>query len=71
MTYRAMCKCRLCGEVYKNGAATGSKELAIFSIVEMETKRHTQIQAPTLIDIHHCKDGSIGCADFVGWKAEV
>ena len=68
MAYRAMCKCRLCGEVFANGAVTGNKGLAVQAIVDMSLNRYTVIQAPHSIQTHLCENGDVGCADFIGWK---
>lgn len=69
-TYRSKHKCRLCGKVYESGAVTGNVYLAICSIIEMDKNMHTIMQAPTLIDVHRCENGNIGCADFIGWEKE-
>ena len=68
MTYKAMFKCRLCGEVFTSGAVTGNKGLAVQAIVDMDLNRHTVIQAPHSIQTHFCENGDIGYADFIGWK---
>ena len=70
MTYKAVCKCRLCGEEFECGAVTGNEYLAFNSIIEMSLQRYTILQAPHLIEIHSCKNGNIGCADFIGWKID-
>lgn len=65
--YTAVHKCRMCGEIYE-GVKTGGRNFVVQSIIEMDTGKYTIPQAPHLVDIHLCKNGNIGCADFVGWK---
>lgn len=72
MTYKAIYKCRLCGEVYESGATTG-KEVAERCMVELNVGiRGTVPMAPTMTETHDCGGdhaGSLGLADFQGWEA--
>lgn len=65
--YHAIYKCRLCGKHY-DSAATSSRELAIKETTLLccgiESK---QPQAPQITEVHLCKNGNIGIADFKGW----
>ena len=70
MELKAKYKCRLCGEVYKNGATTGP-EVAWQHLVEMNAGICCTLpMAPLKTDIHHCSGGSLGLADFLGWEAK-
>ena len=69
--YKARYKCRLCGEIYEGGATTGNRDIAVKSMIEFVTGNNTMTQAPTLYDIHFCKNSNIGIADFIGWQEKV
>lgn len=56
-TYKAMYKCRLCGEVFH---PYGELE------IEMKPKEFYGFTNKT----HYCEDGSAGMADFLGFKME-
>lgn len=63
--YRATYKCRLCGETF-TGAITGKKIAKTETLMiscDASGKYGTQ-----RITIHHCNDGSIGLADFLGFQ---
>lgn len=71
---KAMYKCRLCGEVFHNGATTG-KEIAEVCMVEMNAGIYSGSMplAPRMTETHSCGGdhaGSLGLADFQGWKKE-
>lgn len=74
MIYKAMFKCRLCGKVYESEVATGNKDITYKSMLYLTcTGKPSEPQAPTLLEVHHCKgydSGEIGIADFIGWKEE-
>lgn len=68
--YRAIYKCRLCGEEFVS-AATGSSDIARTHMLIMTVKYQTSeyIGTPTTeISMHSCKDGSMGLADFLGFR---
>ena len=68
--YRAIYKCRLCGEKF-SGAMTGSSEIAIKHMLSVTIGRNPLefIGAPvTKLSMHSCKDRSMGLADFLGFR---
>lgn len=68
--YKAKYKCRLCGEEY-NSLCTGSEDIASKETLYVAMGiRSEQVMAPKLYDVHYCKDGSVGMADFYGFKKE-
>lgn len=73
MKYIAVYKCRLCGTTYSSGATTG-KQVAECCMVELNAGIcGTVPMAPRMTDTHDCGgeyEGSLGLADFQGWKAE-
>ena len=67
--YRAIYKCRLCGEE-DCSIVTGNKKHVIQStlIVSMD-EEYLEGDIPlSLRHIHNCKDGSLGLSDFQGWR---
>ena len=68
--YRAIYKCRLCGEEYVS-AITASADMAIKNMVVItaECDSGQRILNPvTKLSMHSCKDGSMGLADFLGFR---
>ena len=68
--YRAIYKCRLCGEEFVS-AVTGNADIAIKYMVNMtvECDVGQKILNPvTKLLMHSCKDGSMGLADFLGFR---
>ena len=68
--YRAIYKCRLCGEEF-GSAKTGSADIAIKHMVSVTSwsKPTEYIGAPiTETTMHSCKGGSMGLADFLGFR---
>lgn len=68
--YRAIYKCRLCGGEFVS-AATTSADIAIKNMVLMtaECDVNQKILNPvTKLSMHSCKDGSMGLADFMGFR---
>ena len=63
-------KCRLCGEKFYN-CATNSKTASDIVIDICVYGKSKIIQAPGMIGFHSCDDGSLGIADFIGFKKEV
>ncbi len=72
MIYKAMFKCRLCGKVYENGAATANRKIVKKAMLHLVcTGKPSEPQAPLLLELHYCNEydnGDIGIADFIGWK---
>ena len=70
MNYRAMYKCRLCGNRYPC-MGTGSKEIAYKTVVQLTALGYSlESLAPTMTAPHLCPSGSVGIADFQGWEKE-
>lgn len=68
-TYNACYKCRLCGETF-SPIFTG-QSIAMKTAVEMTINGHKTSEAQVnSLNEHFCKDGSIGMADFLGWKVK-
>lgn len=65
--YRAIYKCRLCGEEFEDGgtgdiiAMACTVALTVKDYVRCERNLHRHMP-------HHCKDGSYGFADFCGFR---
>ncbi len=70
--YKAIYKCRLCGQGYSDGART-SEEIARLCMEQINVGITGLVApAPTLTATHHCGGpfaGSLGLADFQGWRA--
>lgn len=70
---KAIYKCRLCGQTYSSGAHTGPTKAAMCMAMLVAGLVNTEPMAPRLLDSHVCNleySGSIGLADFQGWKKE-
>ena len=67
MKYKAIYKCRLCGERYEDGITGDS--MAIMAVSTLTVKEHGPIGIH-LRNVHNCKDGSYGLSDFQGFKKE-
>lgn len=68
---RAVYKCRLCGKRYFDGETNRSTAIAF--IAGLTTNEYFEIDEQLGIsrtDIHNCEDGSLGFADFQGFKKE-
>ena len=68
--YYAFFKCRLCGEIFDNGAVTSNKDFTVGGTIALINGFKISCQFPNMIEIHYCKNGSVGIADFIGWKKE-
>ena len=73
MKYKAIYKCRLCGEQYED-AETGDN-IAIMAVSAVTVKGSWFPSGGSAIgihlrNIHCCKDGSCGLSDFQGMKKE-
>ena len=66
--YETMYKCRLCGEIFPLHV-TNDRQIAFKAIcsciTDIEFKEGIK---PDLYDLHSCKDGNMGIADFLGIK---
>lgn len=71
MEYRAVYKCRLCGETYKSGAHDTDRRVVENHMEEIAAGiRGTPMTAfVSEKKIHRCAGGSLGLADFQGWEA--
>ena len=62
-------KCRLCGTSFYNCAT--NRKIASDIIIDICVHGKSKvIQAPGMIGFHSCDDGSLGIADFIGFKRE-
>lgn len=64
--YRAIYKCRLCGEVFCQGKKRTENE-SLNKIVKLSTVFPFFLHDKGYIP-HGCKDGSIGFAEFLGFR---
>lgn len=62
-------KCRLCGTSFYNCVANSKTAFDIITDICIYGKSKV-IQAPDMIGFHSCDDGSLGIADFIGFKKE-
>lgn len=75
MSYKAVYKCRLCGEIYRNGATAG-EAIAEARMIELHLGICGTVpgsMALSMTETHHCGGphaGSLGMADFQGWEME-
>lgn len=70
MTYRAIYKCRLCGEEFKY-CQTGEEiaQTANMVLTVYGHAKHIKGARDIYKNVnHYCKDGSFGFADFQGFK---
>ncbi len=68
--YQAIYKCRLCGEEFKTTIFT-SVDIAIKRMINITTgctNNHNIINPVTETYKHSCMDGSMGIADFLGFR---
>lgn len=68
--YRAIYKCRLCGEEFVS-AVTRNTDISIKNIVLMTAEcdvKQKILNPVTKLSMHSCKDGSMGLADFWGFR---
>ena len=63
----AQYRCRLCKKKYYNGTI-GSDKIAEREMYLLVTgNKASDPIAPLMTTVHHCKNGNIGLADFIGW----
>ena len=68
---KAVYKCRLCGQEFKD-CETG-RDIAFILTVGVTSCEYYTIKGQLTFHryiVHNCKDGSIGFADFRGFKKE-
>ena len=68
--YRAIYKCRLCGEEFVSASTTNSN-IAIKHMLNVTTGYEiNEFMGATITELsmHSCKDGSMGLADFLGFR---
>lgn len=70
--YRAIYKCRLCGEsfvdyVHAKDEDAAAKKVIDFSLV-YSGAHVSRLKVPRNFQVHSCNDGSYGIADFQGMK---
>lgn len=71
--YHVVYKCRLCGKTDET-CTLGATHLKLLQLLnELDTTGHAYL-SPTdglgvhKVSQHHCKDGSMGLADFIGFR---
>lgn len=69
--YRAIYKCRMCGEEFEDGR-TGGGIAAYLSVCVLTIKENFNMEDFAIgvyrYKTHDCKDGSFGFSDFVGMR---
>lgn len=63
--YRAIYKCRMCGEEYESQHTFDDEDLAQAYMTRMCIQRE-RYNLP--FEHHVCKDGSFGFSDFIGFR---
>lgn len=71
-TFEAIYKCRLCGETFNSGITgeTIAHATLIGFATDVDTSKITGSKI-LLNEVHYCKDGSHGFADFQGFRKVV
>ena len=68
--YRAIYKCRLCGEEFED--ARMERDIAYMGVAVLTVKEHFKLEGGAIgvhkYNTHVCDDDSYGFADFVGFK---
>lgn len=69
--YKATYKCRMCEETYEDGE-TNSKDVALEAVINIAKNGYSDKAKFLVLKnlFHDCPDGSIGYADFVGFRKE-
>lgn len=71
--FKAIYKCRLCGEVYTSLIMNGKGAVIASAYRSLESLRGTLpagVPFVAMNDLHICNDCSVGISDFAGWKHE-
>lgn len=71
--YRVVYKCRLCGETDENCTLAATRLKLLQLMDEVDTTGDAYLSPTDGIGVHkvsqhYCKDGSMGIADFVGFR---
>lgn len=73
-TFKAIFKCRLCGKTYYEGTCCNHQDTVKYGTRQLCVgQKPKEVMFPTMQELHYCEDnfeGSIGIADFQGWKNE-
>lgn len=69
MAYLGMYKCRLCGEKYMRVSVPSSDDV-VRQFLGMTIPEYNRRQQVTESDMHSCKNGNYGFADFLGFEEE-
>ncbi len=67
---KSVYKCRLCGEKHCEGG-TSNMRIALSAVIAATLNKEPEPNAPTILTVHICKDGSYGISDFLGMQMEV
>lgn len=66
--YHSIFKCRLCGYRYASGCIY-TKEIMVRTVMDGCFRNVLLMpNAPSIIEMHSCQDGSVGVADFQGFR---
>lgn len=68
MAYIGIYKCRLCGEKYM-ACSVSTSEMVVKHFIGLTTPNKT-LQQIDLLEMHTCKNGNYGLADFQGFEKE-
>lgn len=70
MEYRAIYKCRLCGNKF-SCTKTGNEDIVTKNVIELTSLGYSLgAMMPSMTSPHLCPSGSWGIADFQGWEKE-
>lgn len=68
--YRAIYKCRLCGEEFEDGKI--GEDIARMGVSVLTVKEHFKPKGCAIgihrHNVHHCSDGSYGFSNLVGFR---
>ena len=70
--FDAVYRCRMCGEIYTDVSTDAGKgnQMFVAGIMYRATRRKEpeEPMEPELMEVHFCKNGNIGVADFQGLR---
>lgn len=67
--YQAIYKCRLCGERFEGEPELISDKINGVSFIQKKViDKDLHTHDISFMEFHYCKDGSLGFADFQGFK---
>lgn len=67
MIRQMLYKCRLCGECYSTSVQEVKDSMDLTTYMEFDANANSY---STMARAHRCADGSIGLADFQGYKVK-